>query len=291
MALLGCLDLLRRPDGVELVVASIDHGLRPEAAAEVEAVRAVCRERDLPFHARTLSLATGNGLPARARAARHGALEEVASAAGVDAIALGHTATDQAETVLLNLARGAGLDGLSAMAAVDCGPPVARVRPLLGLERAEVRALCIALELRFFDDPTNADRTSARIVAREALLPRMEKLHAGATAAVVSAAVHAREANDALDVWAVRERAAHTSGPNLLRLDDAIRSLPPAVLRRVVRAVLLEAGLASDAVGHRLVADLCAAILKPGPDREFALQGGWLATVTRCALHVHHGAP
>lgn len=286
VALLGCLDLLRASDGFELTVATIDHGLRPEASAEAQEVRRICATRGVAFVGRTLELAAGPGLPARARDARHRALDELAVRAEAHAIALGHTATDQAETVLLHLSRGAGLDGLSAMPLVENRRPVARVRPLLQLERAEVRALCRSLELPFADDPTNADLGSPRVRAREQLLPMMEGLHPGATASLAAVAERAREADEALDVWAGRERAAHTTAEGHLRLVESLRALPIAVLRRIVRGMVIDVGVPVDAVGRRIVADVCRAVLKPGPDREFALARGWVAFVTRTSLRV-----
>jgi tRNA(Ile)-lysidine synthase len=147
--------------GCEVTAVHVDHGLRDGSAAEADVVRAVAERWGAAFRAERVELAPGPNLEARARAARHAVL-------GPDA-ALGHTADDQAETVLVNLLRGAGLDGLSGMR------PGAR-HPILGLRRHETVALCRTLGLQPVHDPSNRDPAFLRNRVRHELLPLLADL-------------------------------------------------------------------------------------------------------------------
>jgi len=151
------LALLVLATAADLAVTAVhvDHGLRPGSAAEAAVVAAAAARFGAAFRSETLHLDPGPNLEARARAARSHLLGQAAT---------GHTMDDQAETVLLNLLRGAGLDGLAAMRP---GPR----HPLLGLRRAETRALCAGLGLDVVHDPTNADPRFLRNRVRHELLP------------------------------------------------------------------------------------------------------------------------
>lgn len=145
------LDVLARTagaHGARLRVASVDHGLRPEAAAEVEAVGRLCAARGLPFHPLRLELERGPDLARRAREARRSALLSL----GIGRVATGHHRDDQAETVLQRLMAGAGAAGLSAMAELD--PPWCR--PLLGFDRAELLEYAELNRISWVDDPSNS---------------------------------------------------------------------------------------------------------------------------------------
>ena len=133
----------------------VDHGLRPDSAAEAELVAQGAARWGAAFEARAAQCEGGPNLEARARAARYRVLPL--------GVLTGHTADDQAETVLLNLIRGAGLDGLA-------GIDPAR-RPLLALRRRETQALCDAHELEPFQDPSNLDPAHRRNRIRHELLP------------------------------------------------------------------------------------------------------------------------
>src|SRR5678815_5519529 len=117
-------------------VASLDHRLRPEAPAEVERVRELVRSLGLPFHTERLQLQPGPGVEARARTARYAALDRIARDHGYSAIATAHTADDQAETLLMRLARGSALRGAAAIRAE--APRL--VRPLLTIRRSQTEA-------------------------------------------------------------------------------------------------------------------------------------------------------
>jgi len=142
--------------GCEATAVHVDHGLRSGSAAEAEVVRDAARRYGASFRAVTVDVAPGPNLEARARAARHAALGPGA--------ALGHTADDRAETVLVNLLRGAGIDGL---AGIRPGPR----HPILALRRSETEALCAAEGLVPVVDPTNRDPAFVRNRVRHEVLP------------------------------------------------------------------------------------------------------------------------
>lgn len=155
-----------------LQVASIDHGLRPEAAAEVELVRSLAERLALPFVTRRLQLAEGANVQARARGLRYEALHELAALGGATRIATGHTRSDQAETVLDRILHGAGVHGLAGIV------PVRRdgvIRPLLECSRQDVRAYAAKQGLRWVDDPSNLDAKYLRVRVRHQIVPDLVK--------------------------------------------------------------------------------------------------------------------
>jgi tRNA(Ile)-lysidine synthetase-like protein len=205
LALLGVMELLAPSLEVTLAVGHVDHGLRVSSALEAAQVEALAARRGLPFAGARLELAVGAGLPARARRARRAALEALAAGCGAGWIALGHTATDQAETVLMHMVRGAGLEGLAGMAAIEGR----WLRPLLRITRAEAAALCgrLGLGLAAIDDPTNHDERHLRVELREAVLPRLRARNPRLERAISALTGQARDAEDALAGWAAREEA------------------------------------------------------------------------------------
>jgi tRNA(Ile)-lysidine synthase len=181
-ALLHALALLRARIGHELCAVGVDHGLRPEAAAELDRARALAAAHGVPFRAVRVGLAAGPNLQARARAARHHALGLAAQEAGARVIALGHTADDRAETLLLRLLRGAGPAGLGVMparSAAPVEPGVPLVRPLIAARRSDVTAHLARHRVPFAIDPSNADRRFLRVRVRLELLPLLESLSPG----------------------------------------------------------------------------------------------------------------
>ena len=141
--------------GCSVTAWHVDHGLRPGSAGEAEVVARAATRWGAAFESRTAQCEPGPNLEARAREARYQVLPE--------GVLTGHTADDQAETVLLNLMRGAGLDGLA-------GIDPAR-RPLLALRRHETQALCDSLGLAPVQDPSNLDPAHRRNRVRHELLP------------------------------------------------------------------------------------------------------------------------
>ncbi|MEY2406593.1 MAG: tRNA(Ile)-lysidine synthase [Acidimicrobiaceae bacterium] len=201
--------------GCTVTACHVDHGLREGSAREADVVRAAAERFGASFSALRVEVAPGPNLEARARAARYRALPAGALT--------GHTADDQAETVLLNLLRGAGLDGLAGIHADGR-------RPLLGLRRAETHALCAELGLVPVADPSNDDRAHRRNRVRHELVPLLD-----AVAERDVAALLARQATLLADDAAALDELA-------LGLDPAdaaaLTAAPVAVARRAVRAWL-----------------------------------------------------
>lgn len=155
--------------GGQVSVASIDHGLRPEAAAECVMVAGICATYGFPHQTLKWTGWDGQGnLQDQARQARYALLTGWAQAHGIADIALGHTADDQAETVIMALARGAGVDGLAGMAAVTHRDGLRYHRPLLDVTRTALRDDLTARGHVWCDDPSNDDPAYARIRIRQA---------------------------------------------------------------------------------------------------------------------------
>lgn len=153
--------VLARAAGLDVTAVHVDHGLRPESASEADVVAGAAAVLGASFRAERVVVGDGGDLEARARTARWNVL-------GPDALT-GHTADDQAETLLINLLRGAGLDGLAAM------EPGGR-HPILRLRRSETVGLCAAFGLRPVDDPSNLDPRFVRNRVRHDLLPLMAEI-------------------------------------------------------------------------------------------------------------------
>ena len=174
--------------GCEVTAAHVDHGLRPGSDREAEVVAGVAERFGARWWSVRLSVPPGPNLEARARAARHAALPE--------GTLLGHTADDRAETLLLNLLRGAGVHGLGALRPDDR-------HPIVGLRRAETHELCAALGLQPVHDPSNDDRSLRRNRVRHEVLPLLADVaERDVVALLVRTADRAAEAADHLDAEA-----------------------------------------------------------------------------------------
>lgn len=153
--------LLAHKAGLNVTAIHVDHGLRPTSAHDVDVIAPVAKRLNVAIETHHLHLEDGPNVEARARAARYGVFPE--------GTMTGHTADDQAETVLINLLRGAAATGLSAMR-----PNY--LRPLLSLRRHETRALCDSLNIDVVDDETNTDPRFLRNRVRHELLPAMAEM-------------------------------------------------------------------------------------------------------------------
>ncbi len=235
-----------RGAGVLAGALTVDHRLQTGSADRAGKVAADLAALGLdPVEVLTVDAGGPGGPEAAARRARYHALEAAADRLGAAAVLLGHTRDDQAETVLLGLARGSGARSLSGMAAVR-----GRYRrPLLDLPRDTVRAA--AAGMATWDDPHNADPAYARSRVRHSALPVLERtLGPGVAAALARSAARLRADADALDDWAARARDEATRDDGLDVA--ALAALPSAVRTRVLRLAALMAGAtASDlSAGH-----------------------------------------
>lgn len=256
IAALGLLSILRRSEGLELAVGHVDHGLRPESRSEAEHVEALSRALGLSCLITRVELERGPGLPARARQARQVALRSQAERVAAERIVLAHTATDQAETMLMHLTRGAGLDGLAAMPTIDRP----WLRPLLELTRAQTRELALALDLPIVDDPTNDDPSALRVRMRKLVLPVLREHNPRVEQAMVGLARQAADADLAIEQWAAREVAAR--GTDLAWDLTGFDQLPRAVRMRALRRMCELASVDLSQLRARVVEAMDAAALE-----------------------------
>jgi tRNA(Ile)-lysidine synthase len=241
VALLHALTRLRAERRLALTVCHVHHGLRAEADADAAFVCALAEQLGCPATVErvVVPLGAGRSPEEAARVARHAALGRVAREVGAQRIALGHTADDQAETVLMRFLQGAGPRGLAGM-------PVRRgrlVRPLLEVDRAAVLAHLHAHGLGWVDDSSNRDLRYLRNRIRHELLPLLaERAGARLPEALRRVAGASRELVDALDaLLAPRLRELIHPGPAGTLLDlDVLRGLPPGATKALLRLALTE---------------------------------------------------
>lgn len=245
ICLLHALHRLRRLFRIRLAVFHFDHRLRPGSDRDAEYVGRQAERLRLPF---TTVQATdrpprGGSVEAWARLARYGALTQAAADIGADRAALGHTLDDQAETVLLGLARGGGLDAVAGMPPVTSLPPLGfpAVRPVLDTSGEETRAFCRALRLRPRHDPTNRDPRFLRNRIRLQALPVLERaLGRNLRTTLARTAEHVRTDAEYLEVLAsdASRRVTEVRDEDV-RLDAAtLASMPRPIAARVVRQAL-----------------------------------------------------
>ncbi|HEX6493311.1 MAG TPA: tRNA lysidine(34) synthetase TilS [Candidatus Dormibacteraeota bacterium] len=201
--LLDALARLAPPRRLRLVAVHVDHGLREGSAAEAGVVEAAATRLGIAFAALSVHVEQGGSLQDAARRARHAALRAAADEHGAGSIALGHTADDQAETVLMRALSGATPRALAGMA-----PRSGRlVRPLLRVWRCDTLAYCAALGLEPLDDPSNHDPRFLRTQVRHRLLPALEEVFPAARRRLVALAEGQRRALEARGVTEGEERA------------------------------------------------------------------------------------
>jgi len=251
-----------------VVGVTVDHGLQEGSAGRAEAVATQMRSLGVDESAvATVTVdAPGIGPEAAAREARYGVLGELAERFGAELVLLGHTLDDQAETVLLGLARGSGARSLAGMR-----PQFDRFRrPLLAVSRTDTETACTVDGIEWWTDPHNSDPRFARSRVRTVVLPTLEhELGPGVTAALARTADLLREDAEALD----NEAARQLEGVRAERGLDigALERLDAAIRHRVVRQASIAAGaIASELTREHVVA--VDGILR-APGKEIQLPG------------------
>ena len=221
-----------------LHAAHLDHGIRPESAGDAAWCADLCARLGIPFHTARLDVPAeaaraGEGLESAARRLRHAWLERVRRETGADYIALAHHMDDQAETVLMHLARGAGPEGAGGMAVLSG----ALYRPLLGLRRAELRAYLAARDQSWREDSSNALDDTPRNALRLHGIPALEQSYPQAVSALARFAESSRIESDfvarATDAFLRENLSAGPYGRFLRASGDTER----AILRRALRHV------------------------------------------------------
>jgi tRNA(Ile)-lysidine synthase len=200
-----------------LFAVHVHHGLSPQAGAWVEHCRQQCAGLGVPLQVEPVTVRlSGQGLEAAAREARY----RVFAGLDADALALAHQRDDQAETLLLQLLRGAGMKGLAAMPVERPLGPLKLLRPLLDVTRREIEAYARAQGLSWVDDASNADTALRRNATRHHLMPVLEALFPGAALTLAQAAAQFAETTGLLDALACLDGATAPEGLPVARLAE-----------------------------------------------------------------------
>ncbi|MES2136438.1 MAG: tRNA lysidine(34) synthetase TilS [Pseudomonadota bacterium] len=242
---LALLLLAAKARPLQIEAATVDHAFRPESRAEAEMVAALCERLGVPHRILTASWdeKPETAIQERARFMRYRLLGDWARERGIGAIATAHHLDDQAETFLMRLARGAGVNGLAGMRRVARAPGAATalVRPLLGWHRSELEAVCAAAGVEPVADPSNEDEQFERVRVRHALA-QAEWLD---PQAIARSATNLAQADVALH-WATDAEWARavTAGPNgiVYRPTDAPLDIRRRIARRSVLRLATEGG-------------------------------------------------
>lgn len=247
LALLHCLHTLQGSMDLRQHVAHIDHGLRPTSHDDAAFVQRSAEALGLPCT--VVAVQVGAGSPeAAARDARYEALAKIAAEQGADAIAVGHTLDDQAETVLLHIVRGSGMTGLRAMSVLDNFPTgnestMKVFRPMLGVRRTETAAYCDEQGLTPVQDETNLDTAVPRNLLRLEAIPLLEKLNPkvveGLGRLTDAVSLDLDYIDSRLDV--VWPDLAEESGGVFVLKRDLFQALHPSLQRHALRRVYAEA--------------------------------------------------
>lgn len=228
----GLLHALAQKGDYEIDVAFIDHGWR-EVKGEREVVHELADALGLGVHERSLDL-EGTG-EEEARVARYGALEEIRTKVGAQAVIVAHHLDDRAETVLMQLMRGSGRQGLSVLRSTE-----EIIRPLLQVKKSEIVEYAHENDLKWVEDPTNKDLKYRRNYVRHKLIPRLHQQDPGFDSWIMSVIKEAEQLNHEVDTeiaGLIHELGVH-KGENTHELDlDRLRRLPVGALQEVIVAV------------------------------------------------------
>ena len=224
--------------GLRAGAVIVDHALQDASAAVAEAAAIAARALGLdPVLVRRVEVTGEGGPEASARAARYAALDAAADETGAALVLLGHTLDDQAETVLLGLARGSGTASLAGM------PPRSGryARPLLGIRRATTRQACLDAGLEPWDDPHNADPAYTRVRVRDRVLPVLEaELGPGVAEALARTAEQLREDEQAFtsQIDEFIEELCEPAEAGIAVSTAALAANPAALRQRIIRHVV-----------------------------------------------------
>lgn len=301
MCLLHALHRLRRLLRIRLAVFHFDHRLRADSASDARYVARQADRLGVPFHLRRADDAprVGQSPEAWARLARYSALHSAAADAGATRAALGHTLDDQAETVLLGLLRGGGLEAAGGMPVVGSLPPLGfpACRPLIEVSREETESFCRSLGLRPRRDPMNTDRRYLRARIRHDVLPLLEqRVDRGVRTTLARTAEHVRADAEYLESLASgAAREVTVVGDEEVSLDaEALTRLPEPIAARVVRQALRVAA----AAGGEWPSDVTAAHVRSVSDLagrrgtgSVDLPGGLLAARTKGYVRISRASP
>jgi len=281
LALVGAAAWAAPRAGHNVSVVVVDHALQSGSDEIASRAAHLCHELGvMRVDVMRVEILAGGGLEAAAREARYSALQASADAQGATAVLLGHTREDQAETVLLRLARGSGARSLSAMRAIN---GLWR-RPFLDVPRATVHAACAAMlpdNARAWHDPHNEDERFARVRVRRLLDGLDDGLGAGVVLGLTRSAEQLRDDADALEDLANRALESLTLDAADTWDCDELAALPRAIRTRVLRLICLRAGSPADALGWEHVQSIDALICDWHGQGPIALPGA-LGAVRVC---------
>jgi tRNA(Ile)-lysidine synthase len=280
VALVSLLHRLRTPWRLTLSAVHGNYGLRgSESDGDQAFVETLCQRLDIPLHAMQLNVrnrARGTSLQAAARDVRYKALTTIAHQCGADRIAVGHTADDQAETVLLWMLRGAGLSGLSGMPACRDG---IIVRPLYEARRKEILAYLQSEALSFRRDSSNDKPIYLRNRIRHEIIPALQRVSPASVKALCRLADVCREDDRYLD-----EQVAALSADRIDRLPGGgqmversfLRELPVAVQRRLIHSSLRRCSPVDQPPSLHMVELVRQAVMKKNKVSNIAIPSGFV---------------
>ena len=256
-------------NAIRTVAVTVDHQLQMNSAEQAEKVSYQLRKMGFEnVYIKKVVVSTEPGIEAGARSARYQAISEVAEQEKITKVFLGHTRDDQAETVLLGLARGSGTRSLSGMAVEND----LFIRPLLAITREQTEKACREVDLEFWNDPHNLNTEFSRVKVRLNVLPVMEKnLGPGISAALARSASLLRDDADALDAMAAEAAASM----NLHDLDcEKLSALPRAIRTRILRSAIYASGAPSGSISADHVASAEALVTSWHGQGALSLPGG-----------------
>ncbi|WP_433612978.1 tRNA lysidine(34) synthetase TilS [Dactylosporangium sp. CA-139114] len=278
----GALFVARRM-GVRCGLVTVDHGLQDGSAERAGDLADWAVDRGFaPVQVRTVRVGSAGGPEAAAREARYSALEASAIELGAAMVLLGHTRDDQAETVLLALARGSGPRGLAGMPPRRVRNGVLFVRPLLDVSRAETRAACAAEGLAVWEDPHNEDAAYARSRVR----PLVAALGDGVVGNLARTARLVGADSAYLDGLAAEALNGALDDAGGLAVAD-LRRMPGPIRSRVLHAWALRLGVPGTDLSHRHVDALDALIVRWRGQGAVALPGALFVSRAAGRLHAH----